>query len=81
VPAAILSAEYAREQAFTEIVNGIVCAGGDVDSIASMCGQIYGAKYGIDALPQELITAIPESDIIVELTSRFSQMMRDTHND
>jgi ADP-ribosylglycohydrolase len=81
VPAAILSAEYAREQVFTEIVNEIVCAGGDVDSIASMCGQIYGAKYGIDALPQELITAIPEIDIIVELTGRFSQMMRDTHND
>lgn len=53
VPAAIMAADAASSIGLLAAFEAIICAGGDTDSIASMCGQLYGARYGREALPEE----------------------------
>ena len=56
VPLAILAAVNSSDLVST-IIQLVQC-GGDTDTIASMFGQIFGAAFGAEALPNKIINQI-----------------------
>ena len=56
VPLAILAAIRATN--ISDSIRNLVNCGGDTDTIASMFGQIFGAAYGTDSLPMDVINQI-----------------------
>jgi ADP-ribosylglycohydrolase len=60
VPFALLAAEHARGADFAEWLRGLVEAGGDTDTIASIAGQIVGCAVGYDRLPKDLVGRLPD---------------------
>ena len=48
-----------------------VNAGGDTDTNASIVGSLVGALYGMKAIPQDLIDALPDKEEIRKRTEKF----------
>ena len=57
-----------RAASFEELMEQAVTTGGDVDTIGAMAGAIWGARHGVEALPD---TRVEERDRIVELGRRL----------
>jgi len=71
VPLAILAA--IRSTDFLTMIENIVHCGGDTDTIASMCGQIFGTAYGVDALPMETANKIDAVNLVRETAANFTR--------
>ncbi|MCB9640780.1 MAG: ADP-ribosylglycohydrolase family protein [Myxococcales bacterium] len=50
----------------------IVQLDGDIDTIASMYGQMVGARCGVSALPQAWLVSLPQYQEMIELGDSFS---------
>jgi len=72
VPLAILSAQSNVSQLFETVILQVVAAGGDTDTVASITGQIAGARVGVDGLPTELLTRIDKVGEIRALADEFA---------
>jgi ADP-ribosylglycohydrolase len=48
-----------------------VKCGGDTDTIASMYGQIYGAAFGSEGLPMDIVNRIDEVSLVRETVAKF----------
>jgi len=74
VPLAIHAFCWAAERGdFSAMVGQIVEAGGDCDSIGSMAGQCFGARFTEARLPAAVAELPPE---VREIASRFSRTLR-----
>lgn len=73
VPLAILAGLQAATTGFTEMIGQIIAWGGDTDSIASMAGQIAGARLGLSRLPSSLLERLPEKDLVERIARDFAR--------
>ena len=51
----------------------LVAIGGDTDTIASIAGQVAGARGGAGALPPRLLSLVPEREMIEDIGGRFAE--------
>ena len=67
------SALWALEStgSFEEALVAAVNLGGDSDSIGAVCGQLAGAKCGVEAIPERWLGAIKDRGKIEALWERF----------
>ena len=56
---------------FEDALVAAVNLGGDADSIGAVCGQLAGAKYGLDAIPKRWLAAIKDGEKLAALFDRF----------
>jgi len=71
VPLAILAAVESSDVLST--IQQIVQCGGDTDTIASMFGNIFGAAFGPEALPIEIVNQIDAVSLVRETAAKFSR--------
>lgn len=72
VPLALYAASKAERSSFDVLLQNVIEAGGDTDTIASMTGQITGAWLGASTIPRTLIESLPEADKIERLINEFA---------
>ncbi|MFK8003386.1 MAG: ADP-ribosylglycohydrolase family protein [Polyangiales bacterium] len=60
VPLAIWAAARAEEGDYSTLIQSLVRLGGDCDSIASMAGQLFGARFGAGAMPKTWMLQLRE---------------------
>lgn len=73
VPASIAAARQGAATQWEEMLREIVAHGGDVDTIASMAGQLVGAASGLQPLPRHLLEKIHDLADIEARVSAFAQ--------
>jgi ADP-ribosylglycohydrolase len=75
VPLAIVGAQQVQFTGFDGMLQQLISAGADTDSIASMAGQIVGTLLGCGALPPLMIERLPEAETIRTIASRLAQTL------
>ena len=60
-----------RSKGFEEMIEFNRKCGGDVDTISSMSGAIWGAFNGVEALPQNLLMNLEQSKRLFSIASRL----------
>lgn len=45
--------------------------GDDADSTAAVCGQVAGAHYGFNAIPEDWVSSLKKNDLILEFARRL----------
>lgn len=73
VPLALFAVQWISEVGFKELLESIVRAGGDTDTIASMAGQVGGALLGIENLPIEMIERLPSKESVMSIAEAFAK--------
>jgi ADP-ribosyl-[dinitrogen reductase] hydrolase len=72
VPLALLGAQQISELGFQELMESIVKAGGDTDTIASMAGQVCGAMLGQTGLPTDMVRRLPSKEKVISIAETFA---------
>jgi ADP-ribosylglycohydrolase len=72
VPFALFAASRVRTCGFTPMLEQITLAGGDTDSNGSIAGQIAGTMLGLDGLPHELVSAMPDTSLVLGIGRTFA---------
>ena len=72
VPLALYAAQFINRQPLDVLLRGVIEAGGDTDTIASMTGQIAGAWIGASQIPRDVIELLPDSSHIEKVASEFA---------
>ena len=72
VPLALFAASAMIEASFQDGLSALVAAGGDTDTIASIAGQVVGARVGVDALPRDLLDALPDRALVERIAGTFA---------
>ncbi len=78
VPFAIYSAEQVLHTGLLNMFNGIIAAGGDVDTNAAMAGQLAGTLLGAEAIPPPLILRfkqMKEHSRILEIIQKMKPIL------
>jgi ADP-ribosylglycohydrolase len=75
VPPALWAACYASTHGFEAMLDELIEAGGDVDTNASIAGQIAGAAFGLRSLPTALVDRIPGDDDFANTARRFADFV------
>lgn len=75
VPLAIFCAQRVEHVPFKHLLTGVVSAGGDTDTIASMTGQIAGTRLGLSSLPQVWIARVPEIEWVLSIARAFAKQV------
>ena len=65
---------FETTSSFEEGLIAAVNLGGDADSIGAVFGQIAGAYYGFDAIPERWLAAVKSRDRIDELVEAFIRL-------
>ena len=65
VPLAIYASQQIEGLGLEGVLSGVIEAGGDTDTIASMKGQIAGSLLGITGVPHQQLARIPEVELIL----------------
>lgn len=74
VSLALFAASKVKTIGFEAMLQAIIRAGGDTDTIASIAGQLAGAWLGLDGLPENLLAkakAMKEYEMFVGLVNTF----------
>ncbi len=71
VPLALRGAERIQSLGFQAMLEELISAGGDTDTIASIAGQIAGALIGRRKIPQELMNRLPDLSGITGIVEKF----------
>ncbi len=61
VPLALLAASRGPDLGFEAVLGQVIDSGGDTDTVASIAGQVMGARIGAGALPAELLSRVPQT--------------------
>lgn len=69
VPLAIFASQRLETLGFERLLVEVIEAGGDTDTIASMAGQIAGARLGLGGIPKRLLERMPESALVLGTTN------------
>lgn len=72
VPLALFAAQSIASQPFETVIGQAVAAGGDTDTVASMAGQIAGARVGVAALPAHFLARIDGIDDVRRVAEAFA---------
>lgn len=72
VSLAIYASSMVRNIHFADILFELVSCGGDTDTIASIAGQIMGAKIGFSEIPATLVQRIPNLDFLFYTIENFA---------
>jgi len=78
VPLALAAAWHMVDRSFEPILEELIAIGGDTDTIASIAGQVAGARTGIEALSSTLVSLVPERQLIEDLGNRFADYIEST---
>jgi ADP-ribosyl-[dinitrogen reductase] hydrolase len=73
VPLALAGAWQMLDESFEGTLDELVAIGGDTDTIASIAGQVAGAKGGARALSPRLLSFVPEREMIEDIGGRFAE--------
>ena len=76
VPLALFSAEQVHRTDFTSWLRGIIAAGGDADTIASMAAQVAGSHLGSGRIPADLVAGVPGIEQIRATVTDFAAAVR-----
>ena len=71
VPFTLFALKLLRETNYKSAIIDIVKCGGDADTVASMYGQIVGARVGYELLPKDLIKRVEEKDEMERIVEGF----------
>jgi len=71
VPLALWAGWVMAERSFPATLDALVEIGGDTDTIASIAGQVAGARVGRGGLPPDLLSLLPERETIEAIGRRF----------
>jgi ADP-ribosyl-[dinitrogen reductase] hydrolase len=75
VPLALAAGWHMVSRGMQPVLEELVAIGGDTDTIASIAGQIAGARLGGSALPDVLVAQLPERVWVTDVASRFSKFV------
>src|SRR6266581_4994808 len=78
VPLALAAAWHMLRH-FENTLADLVRIGGDTDTIASIAGQIAGARMGAPTLPASLLTLLPDRELIEGMGDRFAAFVETAH--
>jgi ADP-ribosylglycohydrolase len=78
VPLALYGAQQVRSLGFQQMIEGLVAAGGDTDTIASMAGQVAGAVIGYGSLPKTMLDRLPDGQMVSRIAGRFAEFVKPT---
>ncbi|MBB5378550.1 ADP-ribosylglycohydrolase [Deinococcus metalli] len=71
VPLAVFAAAQEARLGFQGVMEAIMRAGGDTDTVGSMAGQLMGAAIGSSALPEALVSRLPHWEML-SVADRFA---------
>ncbi len=71
VPLALVAGWLMAERGFGSVLDQVTDAGGDTDTIASIAGQLAGARLGVNGLPEQLLEHLPERPWVTETAEHF----------
>lgn len=57
---------------FAGMLEQLIGCGGDTDTIASIAGQVAGARLGLSGLPSDLVERVPDLELVLSVASRFA---------
>ncbi len=80
VPLAIVGASQLGALEFEQILHDLIACGGDTDTIASIAGQIVGARVGCEDLPRHLLETVPAVDSIIEIAESLNRLAHDARS-
>ena len=72
VPLALAAAWQMLDQSFEATLNELLAIGGDTDTIASIAGQVAGARGGVRILPSRLLDDLPQRQWIEDIGAAFA---------
>ncbi len=75
VPLALFAALNAQRNGFAQTLQTLIDIGGDVDTIASIAGQVFGAAAGDTALPVAWISELPGAVVLGDVAARLAELM------
>ncbi len=52
--------------------------GGDADSTAAVCGQIAGAHYGFENIPEKWVRALKKKEVVLDMANRLLNVSADS---
>lgn len=73
VPLALYAARQIEQFPLLEVLQNAITAGGDTDTIASIAGQVAGARVGMSAFPGKTLESLPDFEAIMAISKQFSQ--------
>jgi ADP-ribosyl-[dinitrogen reductase] hydrolase len=72
VPLALVASWHMTATRFEACLDEIVATGGDADTIASIAGQLAGARIGAALLPPRLLAILPERALVEETATALA---------
>lgn len=70
-PAAVLLGLRFRQQPLTELLAYVQDCGGDTDTVAAMAGAIWGAAAGRSRIPEQMLRAVEEQELLLRLAKEL----------
>jgi ADP-ribosylglycohydrolase len=80
VPLALFASQSLKLLGFTRLMEELILAGGDTDTIASIIRQITGAIIGQDELPEEWKSKLPDREMIFGIAGEFASIVFERFN-
>ncbi|MBO0721257.1 MAG: ADP-ribosylglycohydrolase family protein [Blastocatellia bacterium] len=80
VPLALFASQRLKLLGFAKLMEELILAGGDTDTIASITGQITGAIIGQDGLPEEWKSKLPDREMIFGIAGEFASIVLERFN-
>jgi hypothetical protein len=80
VPLALFAAQAIARQPFETVMTEAVAAGGDADTVASIAGQVAGARVGRGALPAKLLARIEDIGELQRVAEAFAATVEGVRN-
>ena len=74
-----LAAAWQMLRRFEDTLDELVRIGGDTDTIASIAGQVAGARIGAPTLPAGLLQSLPDRDLIEAVGDNFAVYVETAH--
>lgn len=75
VPFALAASERLNELGFRSLVEAVIQAGGDTDSIASIVGQVCGTCVGQRAIPKDWLNRLREREHLLSAVRSFCEYL------
>jgi ADP-ribosylglycohydrolase len=75
VPLALYASQRLKNLGFAKLMEELIMAGGDTDTIASIAGQITGTIIGQDGLPKEWKEKLPDQEMILCIAREFASVV------
>jgi ADP-ribosyl-[dinitrogen reductase] hydrolase len=75
VPLALFASQRLQPLGFAKLMEELILAGGDTDTIASITGQITGTIIGQEGLPEEWKAKLPDREMIFGIAGEFASIV------